>query len=489
MLDSVSSSFGRHREDDHVDFYYERNIPELLSREGPRAAVGDVNGDGLQDVYIGGGKGQGGSLYEQQVEGRFTKREEKLFREYSDFEDVAVLFFDADGDKDLDLFIGSGGNASAAGSRELQHRLYVNDGKGNFSIDVNAFEPNDANIGAVVSADFDGDGDQDLFVGGRSVPQSYGSTPASYVYLNDGKGHFKDIARNLSPELAHIGMVTGAVWSEGRLIVVGEWMSPRVFEFGKGRFTEVKTNLEGMKGWWQTVMAADLDGDGREDLVLGNIGENFYLRPTAKEPVKLWLNDFDQNATMDKILTRSIAGRDVPVFLKRELEEQLPVLKKQNLHHRDYATRTVEDLFGRELLQKSVEKEFNYSSSCIAWNQGEGNYQVEKLEGMGQLSSVNAVMIVDVNADGRKDLLVGGNRYGFPPQFGRLDGSYGDVLLNQGNRKLKWQVPATTGVRVKGEVRDMKLIMGSDNVPMILYLVNDDYPKLYRVSKQAPNSK
>jgi enediyne biosynthesis protein E4 len=489
MLDSVRSSFVRHREDDQVDFYYERNIPELLSREGPRAAVGDVNGDGLQDVYIGGGKGQAGQLYLQQAGGSWKLQEQKLFEEYSDFEDVAVLLFDADGDKDLDLFIGSGGNASAAGSRELQHRLYVNDGRGNFSSDVNAFESNDANIGAVVAADFDGDGDQDLFVGGRSVPQSYGSTPQSYVYLNDGKGHFKDIARTLNPELSQVGMVTGAVWSGGELVVVGEWMSPKVFKFNKNKFEEVKTNLEGMQGWWQTVMAADLDGDGREDLVLGNMGENFYLRPTAKEPVKLWLNDFDQNGTMDKILTRSIAGRDVPVFLKRELEEQLPVLKKQNLHHRDYAMRTVEDLFGKEVLQKSVEKDFTYSSSCIAWNQGQGRYEVEKLEGMAQLSSVNAVVSVDVNADGRKDLVVGGNRYGFPPQFGRLDGSYGDVLLNEGNRKFKWQWPAKTGVKVRGEVRDVKTIRGGKGEVMVMYLVNDDYPKVYRIRNQELRSK
>ena len=482
LLDSVGSSFVRHREDDHVDFYYERNIPELLSREGPRAAVGDVNGDGLQDVYIAGGKGQGGALYLQQAGGGWKPQQQKVFGEYSDFEDVAVVLFDADGDKDLDLFIGSGGNASAAGSRELQHRLYVNDGRGNFSIDVNAFESNEGNIGAVVAGDFDGDGDQDLFVGGRSVPQSYGSTPQSYVYLNDGKGHFKDIARTQTPALSQVGMVTGAVWSGGELVVVGEWMSPRIFKFNKNRFEEVKTNLEGMKGWWQTVVATDLDGDGREDLVLGNMGENFYLRPTPKEPVKLWLNDFDQNGTMDKILTRSIEGRDVPVFLKREVEEQLPVLKKQNLHHRDYAMRTVEDLFGKAVLEKSVEKEFTYSSSCIAWNQGGGKYEVEKLEGMAQLSSVNAVLSVDVNGDGRKDLLVGGNRYGFPPQFGRLDGSYGDVLVSEGKRKFRWLSPVQTGLRVRGEVRDMKEIRDSGGSDYVLYLINDDYPRMYRVN-------
>ena len=493
MLDSVKSGFDRHREDDYVDFYYERNIPEMLSREGPRAAVGDVNGDGREDIYIGGAKGQGGQLYVQSEDGRFEKKEEKVFEQFSDFEDVAVLFFDADGDGDLDLFIGSGGNASPGHSRELQHRLYRNDGKGNFTIDVNAFgDNNDSNIGVAVAGDFDGDGDQDLFVGGRSSPQNYGLTPRSYVYINDGHGHFTDIGKTLNSDLANIGMVTGAVWADvagdksKELIIVGEWMSPRIYSFKKDHFEEVKSNLSEMYGWWQVVSARDLDGDGKEDLILGNIGENFYLHPEENKPVKLWMNDFDQNGTVDKILTRRVGDRDMPVFLKREMEEQLPVLKKQNLHHKDFAMKSVRELFSADLLNKSVVKQFTYSSSCIAWNEGGGRFRVEKLPNRVQLSSVNGVVCTDLNGDGKVDLVMGGNRYWFPPQFGRLDGSYGEVLLNNGKGGFSWTDPRQSGLVVKGEVRDIREINQKDN-RYLLFLRNDDYPVLYKENIKKKN--
>jgi len=291
-------------------------------------------------------------------------------------------------------------------------------------------------------------------------------------------------------------MVTGAVWADvtgdrqKELIIVGEWMSPKIFSFKGDHFEEVKTNLGELKGWWGAVSARDLDGDGREDLILGNIGENFYLHPEEGKPVKLWMNDFDQNGTMDKILTRTVEGRDMPVFLKREMEEQLPVLKKQNLHHRDYATRSVKELFSAGSIDKSMVKQFNYASSCIAWNEGEGKFRVEKLPAMVQLSSINALECADVNGDGRMDLITAGNRYGFPPQFGRLDGSYGDLLLNEGKRNFSWVEPGRSGLMIRGEVRDIEEV-NEKGSSLLLFLVNDEYPKLYEIrhKKQKTNSK
>ncbi|RYY52014.1 MAG: CRTAC1 family protein, partial [Chitinophagaceae bacterium] len=326
LLTPVTSTLLRHQEDNYIDFYYERNLPELLSAEGPKVAHGDVNADGLEDIYIGGAKGQEGQLYLQTDNG-FKRQEQEVFKRYAGFEDVAVLFFDADKDGDLDLFIGAGGNNAEPRSMELQHRLYVNDGKGNFTIDVRAFQGNDMNIAVAVNYDYDGDGDEDLFVGSRSIPYNYGINPTSYIYNNDGRGHFTEVTRQVAPELTTIGMVTGAVWAdvtgtaEKELIVTGEWMSPRIWSYDKSskRFTEQKnTGLEGLSGWWQSIAVADLNGDGKQDLVLGNVGENFYLRPDEQHPVKLWLNDFDNNGSTEQFLTRTVDGKDMPVFLKRE---------------------------------------------------------------------------------------------------------------------------------------------------------------------------
>ncbi len=488
----VPSSFEKHEENDYVDFYNERTIPRAISREGPKADTADVNGDGLTDLYIGGAEGKIGQLYLQTARGTFEKKGENAFKPFADFEDVAVRFFDYDKDGDADLLICPGGNNHPVNSRELQLRLFNNDGKGNFTLNSTAFPNMSMNISVAIANDFNGDGFPDLFVGGRSCPGVYGKDPQSYLFLNDGKGHFTDIAQTKNPNISTIGMVTGAVWADlagdthKELVIVGEWMAPRVFSFKKDHFEEIKTNISNMLGWWQTVAVTDLNNDGRQDLVLGNIGKNFYLNPTAKATVKLWLNDCDQNGDLDKIISYTIDGKDKPVILKSELQEQLPFIKKQNLKHKDYANKTMQELISKEMIASSIVKIFNYAPSCIAINNGDGNFTINELPQMTQLSCVNAIQPIDINGDGNVDLVTGGNQFGFTPQFEKLDGSFGDVLINNGKGDFDWVESKRTGLDLRGELRDIVLVKNKQG-RFLFFLQNNKYPVLYKLNDTQKN--
>lgn len=486
----IKSVFDRHTENEYVDFYAERNIPSLLSREGPRADTADVNNDGLVDIFVGGAEGQPGQLYIAQPNGSFTKKNVPDINRFALFEDTGILFFDSDNDGDKDLFVGAGGNNHQQGMPELQHRLYINDGKGNFALDNRRLPVNSMNIGVAAAIDFDKDGDQDIFVGSRSVPFNYGVSPQSYLLENDGKGSFTDVTPSKAQVLQYAGMITGAVWVDmdgdknNELVICGEWMSPRFFTYDGTRFIERETNLKDRHGWWKTVTFADVNSDGRQDLILGNIGENFYLRPSADEPVKLWLNDFDHNGSMDKIITRTIDGKDMPVFVKGDMQDQFPVIKKQNLKNEAYAEKTIQQLFPDDAIRSAVVKQFNYPASCVAINEGNYRFSVQKLPEMVQLSSVNAICVTDIDGNGVSDLILGGNEFGFLPQFGRLDASFGHVLIGENGGNFTWIPPAQSGVLAGGETRDIISISNKGNKNVIFFR-NNDYPLSYELKTPA----
>ncbi|MEZ4899251.1 MAG: VCBS repeat-containing protein [Saprospiraceae bacterium] len=487
LLTESSSPFAAQPEDPYVDFYQEGLILKMLSREGPRADIGDVNGDSLDDVFIGGAANAPGLLYLQGNEG-FKLADTRTFLRDAVYEDTAVRLFDADQDGDLDLFVGSGGNRDRAGSTNLQDRLYLNDGKGIFSRQSFSFPTMGYNTAVAAPYDMDGDGDLDLFVGSRSVPGVYGIDPPSFLYENDGKGHFRDVAHSLAPALEHVGLVTDANWADldgdGKmeLIVVGEWMAPQIFKWNGPQLQLIQSGMEHLSGWWNGMQISDLDGDGDIDLVLGNRGENFFFTADPDHPVKLWLEDFDDNGTIEKILTRTIDGKDLPIHTRDELATQIASLKKQNLRHIEYATKSIDQLFSKEVLQKAQVKEANYFKSSIAWNDGKGHFKVEALPAEVQFSCVCAINCSDVNGDGRQDLILGGNESNFTPQYSRLDASRGQVVLNQGNDDWKCINQEVTGLHLSGDVKQI-LPINIQGQTYLLVMINSAEPRLFRLNK------
>lgn len=471
-----------HMEDEYIDFYYERNIPMMLSKEGPKIAVGDVNRDGIEDLYFCGATGSTGGIFLGSKKG-FTISTQDIFEAFKDWEDTEAVFFDVDNDKDLDLFVGSGGNSKPQGSRELQDRLFINDGMGKFSIDTRAIPPNGYNTSIALPFDFDADGDTDLFVGSRSFPGEYGLSPKSFVYQNNGKGLFTEVLATY-PIGQHLGMVTDAAWGDingdgqKELVVVGEWMAPLILQYKNKRFVDVRIDvLQNLNGFWQTVHIHDFDLDGNDDLLLGNSGTNGYLQAEKYLPIKLFINDFDNNGLPEKILSRTVNNQDVPIMMKRDMVDQLAILKKKNLKHHEYALKNIQALLG-EIVQKSEQKVINTTKSYLMYNRKGKGPEIVPLNDQVQCSSVNDVWIEDLNNDKYPDLLLIGNLDDFQPQFGRLDSNKGMVLLN--NKKSGFSIvhPSSTGLHITGKARQIIKANG-------LYVVarNNDFPYIFEKTK------
>ena len=484
FLSEKKASFLAYKENDYIDFDYEGLISKMLSQEGPSLAVADINGDGNEDVFIGGAKGQSGKIYLNKGNNAFAVISQKDLETDAGFEDTAASFFDADNDGDLDLFVGSGGNEKSD-QANYKNRLYLNNGKGIFVKSKTTIPTTNNNVSVIAPYDFDNDGDVDVFVGSRSVPGVYGIDPKHLLLENDGKGNFINSIDKKAFKLNTTGMITDAVWedidndSKKDLIVVGDWMAPQVFKNTGRRLAVFKSNLTSYSGFWNSVNCVDLNNDGKKDFIFGNKGTNTTYKASVEKPMKLFTNDFDSNGTIEQITTCSIGGKDMPINLKQELAKQIPSIKKKNLSYADYAKKSVQEIFAQDIVANSLQKTAVIQESVVAINKGNGQFEMQLLPKEVQFSSVNTSCVMDVNKDGILDIILGGNQYEFKPQFGRLDANHGSVLLGDKKGNFTWLPYANSGFFLTGEVQKIKTVKNKNNTTAILAVLNNNTPKLF----------
>ncbi|WP_282143521.1 VCBS repeat-containing protein [Cellulophaga baltica] len=452
-----------HIESKFIDFNRDRLLNHMLSTESPKISLGDVNNDGITDVFIGSSKGKSNSIYLGTKKG-YELLENKAFEKNAITEDTASIFFDADNDGDLDLYVCSGGVEFSPFSPNYYDHLYFNDGKGNYT-DSNQKLPvlnSYKSTSTVKAIDFDNDGDQDLFIGERSIAGRYGLDCSGFILENDGHGVFKDVTKQIAPELQNIGMITDAIFNDFNndnvpdLIVIGEFMKPQIFQNKNGKFKRNDSNdLDA--GWWNIIKAADLDNDGDLDLIIGNHGLNSRFKATRSNPIKLFVKDFDQNGYMDPILAfKAKNGKDYPYALRHDLIDQIKSLKKKFPNYESFQDATIEDMFGTAALKDVVPLEATTLESIILINDGNFNFKKLKLPKAAQLAPIYAIEAFDFDGDNDIDILMGGNLFNVKPQVGRYDASYGVYLENIGGLEFKYS-NKNKGFNLSGEIRDIKV--------------------------------
>ncbi|GAB3272294.1 VCBS repeat-containing protein [Larkinella harenae] len=480
-----------HIEDAYNDFKRQLLIPNMLSFQGPHLAKADVNGDGLLDLYAAGAKGQPGTLLIQEKTGGWKTVPQPAFDADKMYEDTDALFFDADGDGDQDLYVASGGFAYLSEDLLLQDRLYLNDGKGNFTRQGNALPDETVSDACVVALDIDKDGDLDLFVGGRVVPGRYPEPASSRILINNGKGVFSDQTAQLAPFLTKIGLVTDAVafdvdkdgWQD--LVIAGEWMPVTVLKNGQGEnaSSRVLTRMPiAPAGWWNRIEVADLDNDGDLDLVVGNFGRNCQMKPTAKEPVTMIYGDFDQNEAVDPFLCYYVQGQSYPLVSRDEALNQLFPLRRKFPTYQSYADATLKEILTPAQLAMADTLQATAFSSVMLENKGDGTFTKHDLPVEAQFAPIYAISLFDYDGDGLKDLLVGGNQSYTRIKIGKMDANYGTLFKNEGKMRFSYVPQSRAGFWVEGDVRDI-VVLEEKTGTKILFGRNNDTVRVYQKAR------
>jgi hypothetical protein len=473
-----------HRDELYIDFKVQPLLPHLLSQNGPGIAVADINGDGLEDAYIGGAFNHSGSFF---IQGKDQKFRRKLLTTGQKFEeDMGCLFFDADQDGDQDLYVVSGSSEFEAGSKYYQDRIYKNDGKGNFALDASALPDITASGSTVNAADFDRDGDLDLFVGGRLAPGRYPLPGQSYILRNDG-GKFTDVTAKVAPSIGNIGMVTTALWTDFDqdgwvdLIVTGEWMPLKFFKNSNGKLKDVtvSTGLNNTTGWWNSLVSGDFDEDGDIDYVVGNVGLNSEGRPSVTKPLTLFAKDFDKNGSIDPVLCQYLGDQLFPVHPRDEMTSQMNFLKKRFVYYGDYAKASLPKIFTNEELNGAQKLTCEMMQSVFIETKGNGKFTLKALPAPAQLGPVYGILSGDYNQDGHLDLLLTGNSYAPESISGRLDAFNGLLLTGNGKGEFLPISASKSGFLVEGDGKGLaelqlkngeKLILtGQNNAPLKIF--------------------
>ncbi|WP_246147037.1 VCBS repeat-containing protein [Seonamhaeicola marinus] len=476
----------------HIDPYFNDYnlqilLPHKLSQLGPALAKADINNDGIEDVFIGGANGSPGQLLVGQQSGGFKILNNTALIDDKKYEDIGAAFFDADNDGDQDLYVAHGSYEFLGYPSALQDMLYLNDGKGIFSLAKNALPKINSSTATVTPFDYDNDGDIDLFVGGRLIPGKYPFAPESYI-LENNSGKFTNITKSIAPELEHIGMVTDAVWNDINgdnkpdLIITGEWMGIEVFINDDNTFTRSETYqaLNNAKGWWNKLLIADIDNDGDNDIVAGNLGLNYKFHASKEKPFLIYTNDFDFDNVQDIVLAKNYNGQEVPIRGKTCMTQQMPHLAKKIPDYNDFASRNLEGILGNRL-KSSLHYKATEFRSGIFINDSKG-FTFSPFTNYVQSAPINSMLFEDINGDGNKDLILAGNNYQSEVETTKADAGTGNILLGNGEGAFKRIDHTTSGFFADKDVRGTTLVKGKDKT-YLLVVNNNDAHNLFILNK------